>query len=89
MNTSTIYLFSREYGDFGKFRFSGSYGIKPYKYAVYYKLTDASVWRRARDYEAGSTYSLKMTDKGTYNIRVKMKDAEGTVSNKDFVVTVE
>lgn len=64
-------------------------GSGGYQYAVYYKLSTAKKWTKARDYETGTTVTVKPSHSGTYTIRVKAKDSIGKISNKDISVTVK
>ncbi len=64
-------------------------GTTPYKYAVYYKKTSASNYTLVRDYSTTKTITVTPKTATTYNVRVKVKDAAGTVVNKDFKITAK
>ncbi len=63
-------------------------GTAPYEFAVFYKRTDSSSWTCVQKY--GSNQGVEVTPKTatTYNVRVKAKDADGTVKDKNFKITI-
>ena len=63
-------------------------GTSPYTYAAYYKKSSSSTWTRIRDYGSTATMSVKPASATTYIVRVKVKDAKGTVVNKDITIKV-
>lgn len=69
-------------------------GTAPYTYAYYYKKTTANSWT-AFNRENGSAYSTKTTagfnpsDFGKYELRVNVKDSNGTVVQKNFEVNIK
>ena len=63
-------------------------GTTPYKYAAYYKKSTSTEYTKIRDYSTTTTMTFKPAAAVTYNVRVKVKDAKGTVKNKDFTVKV-
>lgn len=63
-------------------------GTAPYTYAVYYKLSNKKNYTRLCDYNENKTVVFTPSEAGTYNIRVKMKDASGKIVNKDFKLEV-
>ncbi len=63
-------------------------GTTPYQYAAYYKKSSSSSYTQIRDYSTTAKITVTPAAATTYNIRVKVKDAKGTVSNKDFTVKV-
>ena len=88
-NTSTISSTSIVLGDTLTLKGAATGGTSPYTYAVYYKKTSDTSWTAVQSTYA-STISKKVTPKAatTYTVRVKVKDAKGTIANKDFKVTV-
>ena len=67
---------------------SASGGKTSYQFAVYYKLSTASKWTTAQSYKENSTVKITPKKNGTYDISVKVKDADGTIVKKAFIVTV-
>ena len=63
-------------------------GTKPYTFAYYYKLNTASSWTTLSGYSSNASASFTPKTKGTYNIKVKAKDAVGNTAEKTFNVTV-
>lgn len=64
-------------------------GKTPYQYAYYYKKSSASAYTRLKEYSTTTSYVLKPTAAGTYDVLIKVKDSDGTVSSKKFALTVE
>ncbi len=56
---------------------TGGYG--GYKYAVLYKKSADSSWVTKQDYSTNSTLTIKPAGTGTYNVCVKVKDADGDI----------
>lgn len=65
---------------------AASGGEAPYQFAVFYKKTSDSSWTRVQNYSDNTTVTVTPKAATTYTVRVKMKDANGTVVNKDFTV---
>ncbi len=75
---------------------SATGGTEPYKFAYYYKKSTENSWTRAYTTQAGNAYTknteitFKPTEAGTYNVKINVKDnnGTGTMVSKDFTVTV-
>ncbi len=65
---------------------SGGSGI--YTYAYYYMKAEATDWTLAKDYSTKDTAVIVLDSSGSYNIRVSVKDSNGSVVSKDFFVQV-
>lgn len=63
-------------------------GTAPYQYAVYYLKPNTTNYLKSSDYGTSTSRSVKLVTKGKNLIRVKVKDAQGIVVNKDFTITV-
>ena len=87
-NTSTVANDEINLGNTIDVFCSATGGTAPYQYAVFYKQTSQTKWTCAQSYNTITTVSITPKEAGTYTVRVKAKDAEGTVVNKDFKVTV-
>ena len=87
-NTSTISTETIKSGDSITITSSATGGAGSYIYGVYYKKTSVSGWTTKQNFSATSVLSLKLTDKTTYDICVKVKDGQGTIAKKYFTVTV-
>ena len=90
VNNSTISATSITLGQTLTLKGAASGGTSPYKYAVYYKQTSQTAWTAVQSTYA-STITKTVTPKAatTYTVRVKVKDSNGTITNKDFKVTVK
>ncbi len=88
-NTSTISATSIALGNSLTLKGAATGGTSPYTYAVYYKQTSQTSWTTVQGTYA-STITKTITPKAatTYTVRVKAKDKNGTIANKDFTVTV-
>ncbi len=88
-NTSTISSTSISLGSSVTVTASAKGGKSPYKYAVYYKKTSSDNYSEVQAYSTTSTIKVTPTTATTYDVRVKVKDSNGTVAKKDFTVTVK
>lgn len=88
-NTSSVTPTTIVLGQTVKVTCTAVAGSGGYQYAVYYKLSTASKWTKGRDYETGTSVTVKPAHSGTYTIRVKVKDSAGKIVNKDIKVTVK
>ncbi len=72
-------------------------GTEPYKFAYYYKKSTDSTWTKAYETASGSAYTkntsvtFKPTTAGTYNVKINVKDnnGTGTLAAKEFTLTVK
>ena len=85
-NKSTVSASSVAAGKTITITCSASGGTSPYQYAVYYIKPGTQGYVKSSDYAATTSRTVKLSAKGTYTIRVKVKDAAGTIINKDFTV---
>ena len=67
---------------------SAANGAGSYQYAVYYKTAAASNWKSVQNYSSSNTVLIKPDAIGTYNILVKVKDANGKIEKKEMTVKV-
>ena len=67
---------------------SGKGGEGDLQYAVYYKKTSGSKWTTVQDYNANTTVSITPAKVSDYDICVKVKDKNGNIEKKYFVVSV-
>ena len=87
-NSSTLSATSVTLGKSVTITGKASGGTSPYKYAAYYKKSSSTEYTKIRDFSTTATMTFKPAAVTTYNVRVKVKDAKGTVKNKDFTVKV-
>ncbi len=87
-NTSKVSATSIKLGNTVKVTAAANGGSGKYTYAVYYKKTSNSAWTTAQDYGTNKTVTIKPAAATSYNVRVKVKDSNGMVVNKDFTVKV-
>ena len=87
-NTSKLSATSIALGSNVKVTASAKGGKTPYQYAVYYKQTSQTSWTCAQSYGTNTTVTITPKAATTYTVRVKVKDAAGTIVNKDHKITV-
>ena len=87
-NTSTLSATSITMGTSVTITGKATGGTTPYKYAAYYKKASSTEYTQISGYSTTAKMTVKPASATTYNIRVKVKDAKGTVANKDFTVKV-
>ena len=63
-------------------------GTGNYEYEIAYKTTDTLGWETLQDYSANTNVNFKPAKAGTYNIRVNVRDDNGTITMKDFSLEV-
>ncbi len=63
-------------------------GTENYEYEIVYKTTDALGWETLQDYSANSSINFKPVKVGRYDIRVNVRDDNGTIATKDFSLEV-
>ncbi len=92
VNNSTISASTVSSDEYFTISAKASGGTSPYKYAYYYKEVGDSTYSKLYE-ENGSAYvsynafQVQLYE-GTYDIRVNVKDANGTVAMKNFRITV-
>ena len=89
INKSTISATKITLGDSVTLKGAASGGSGGYTYAVYYKQTSQTSWTAVQGYASTITKSVTPKAATTYTVRVKAKDSNGNIANKDFKVTVE
>ena len=67
---------------------SATGGMGNYTYAVFYKQKAQTKWTVKQDFDANSIVSVKPAKATDYDICVKVKDKDGTISKKYFAVNV-
>ena len=67
---------------------SASGGTRPYYYSAYYKKASSSSYTKICGYSTTSIMTVTPGAVTDYDVRVKVKDANGTIATKDFTVTV-
>ncbi len=87
-NTSTISATSITLGNSVTVTGKATGGTAPYQYAAYYKKATSAEYTKARAYSTTQKMTIKPAAATTYNVRIKVKDSKGIVSNKDFTVKV-
>ena len=70
-------------------KITGKNGAGRYTYAFYYKKSDASSWTTVKGFSSTASVSIKPSTAGTYQVRMKVKDANGTVVSKTSTLTVK
>lgn len=64
-------------------------GKEPYQYAYYYKAESETSYTTIKGYSTSNVVSVTPKTTGTFDVRVKIKDAAGKVVNKDLELTVD
>lgn len=63
-------------------------GKSSYQYAYYYQKPNSDKWETLKGYSSKTSVSFKPLSTGTYNICIKAKDANNTVTKKQFSLKV-
>lgn len=87
-NTSTISKKSIEKGSSVTVSCGATGGTAPYRYAAWYKKSSATKWTTAQNYSSNTSITITPKYTATYNVSVKVKDANGTIKKKAFTVSV-
>ncbi len=87
VNNSKVSATSVSVGDTVTITGAASGGTTPYSFAYYYKKSSASSYTTIKDYSTSKTASFTAASDTTYNVRVIVKDGDGTKKTKDFTVT--
>ena len=67
---------------------AASGGTSPYTYAMYYKRTENTKWNvLGTEYGTATSGSFTPVSAGTFDVKVKVKDKNGTIASKSFVFT--
>ncbi len=88
VNQSDIDKTELSYGENVTFRFAAEGGTKGYQYEVYAMKPRAEEWTKLRSYAYGSSYTYHPWESGTYRMKVCVKDSSGTVTEKEWDMTV-
>ena len=88
-NSSTVSAKSVKAGSKLTLRGAASGGTSPYKYAYYYKKTSASKWTTAKNFSTSKSVSVTFKSKGTYNVKITVKDSTGKTVSKSYKITVK
>ena len=87
-NTSTISATSIKLGKSVTVTCAATGGKSSYKYNVCFKKASATAYTTAQAYSTNKTVTIKPTAATSYNVRVMVKDAAGTVKKKFFTLKV-
>ena len=87
-NVSTISTMSVQKGQSVQVNAMAKGGTGFYQYAAYSKLSSATAWTTEQGYGANSIIMVAFDSTGSYDVRVAVKDSNGEVATKDFVVSV-
>ena len=87
-NTSTISAVTIRQGASVTLKGSATGGAGNYTYAVYYKQKAQSKWTTKQNFDENAIVSVKPAQATDYDICIKVKDTDGTISKKYFTVTV-
>ncbi len=88
-NTSTLSVSSLTVGGAVRVNCSVTGGVKPYKYAVYYKKSTDKYYKTLKALNTVNTVAFKPASTGSYSILVKAVDSRGVSSNKTLALTVK
>ncbi len=86
-NTSKLSATKVEAGRAIGITLSATGGTAPYQYAIYYKKSSYTYYSLLRDFSTATSAAYRPTAAGTYNIRIKVKDAKGNTGIKDYTIT--
>jgi len=81
-NTSVLTKSSINLGEYATVKCSSTGGIAPYQYAVYYKKKTDTNWIAKQSFSENTTVTFKPAKAVDYDVCIKAKDSQGTVSKK-------
>ncbi len=88
-NNSTVSKTSANVGDYITLSGAAAGGKAPYKYAFYFRSSSSSGWKlKGTEYGTASSAALNPGSVSVYDIKINVKDAEGTVKSKTFSINV-
>ena len=87
-NTSGISSTSIKYGEKVTVNASAAGGAGKYTYEVTYRKSTDTKWATKQSYGTNASVNIKPGAKATYIVKVRVKDADGTIVGKNFTVTV-
>ena len=87
-NTSTLSAAQINLGSTGSVKASATGGAGSYTYAVYYKRQSQSQWAVKQNFSQNTNVSIKPETVADYDICVKVKDGNGNIEKKYFVLKV-
>lgn len=67
---------------------AGAGGVTPYNYGFYYKKTTDQKWTTAKGFSTSNSASIKPAKAAEYEICIKVKDSNGTITKKYYYVDV-
>ena len=89
VNNSTISATTINLGSTVTLKGVASGGTAPYQYEYLYKKSSSSSWTTAKSYSSSTSATIKPAAATTYDVRINVKDSDGTVAKKDFTVNVK
>ena len=87
-NMSEISATTVRYGETVKFNLKSQGGNAPYYYMIKYRKKGESEWVTFQNYTTATPKTFKPSRIGDYEIVIKLKDANGNISRKNFDLTV-
>ena len=88
-NNSSISTTTINLGSTVTLKGAASGGTAPYQYEYLYKKSSSSSWTTAKSYSSSTSATIKPATATTYDVRINVKDSDGTVKSKDFTVNVK
>lgn len=88
VSLSTLSSDSIDYGESVTLKASAINGTAPYQYAVYFRSADSQTWIRACSYSKNNSIAVTPRSVGKNIIRLKIKDADGKITNTDYELQV-
>ena len=89
-NNSSVSKTTAKVGDSITLTGAAAGGTSPYKYAFYFKKGSETEWKvKGTEYGTAATATLTPGTAVTYYVKISVKDNTGTVSSKDFTITVK
>ena len=87
-NTSTLSCTEIMAGEIIDMQFSATGGCKPYVFAAWVKSKSAKKWTTIQSYSENEDTEFAIVKAGTYDVSIKVKDANGTIVKKAFTLAV-
>ncbi len=88
INNSKVSATSVKLGNSFKVTGAASGGTAPYTYSYYYKKSSATSWTAKATNTTAASVTMKPVAKGTYDIRIVVKDSKNATADIIYTVTV-
>lgn len=88
-NSSSVSPLTLQKGSAAVLKGAASGGAGDYQYAYYFKKAADNDWITLKGYSKSTSATFVPSKKDTYNVMIKVKDADGAIAKKTFTLTVK